>query len=143
MDRTRVLVVDDHPIVRMGICRILSSAPDFDVVCETANGEDAVQKAQEHLPDVVLLDISLPGINGIEAARRIRAVSPLSHVILMSEHDSSNMVEEAFLAGGDGYVLKSEAGQELLNAIQSVQGGTQYVSESIGVSQAVSTFNIN
>ena len=143
MDHTRVLVVDDHAIVRMGICRILSSAPDFDVVCETANGEDAVQKAQEHLPDVVLLDISLPGINGIDAARRIRAVSPVSHVIFMSEHDSSNMVKEAFLAGGNGYILKSEAGQELLNAMRIVQAGKQYISGSIRLSQALSTFNIN
>ncbi|MCU1296044.1 MAG: response regulator receiver [Acidobacteriaceae bacterium] len=143
MHRTRVLVVDDHPVVRMGICRILSFAPDFDIVCESANGEDAVEKAQEFLPDVVLLDISLPGINGIEAARRIRAVSPLSHVIFMSEHDSSNLVKEAFLAGGNGYILKSEAGQELLNAIRIVQGGKRYVSGSISVSEAASPSSSN
>jgi DNA-binding NarL/FixJ family response regulator len=128
------LVVDDHPIVRLGVCRILSSVPDFDILCETATGEDAVQKAEEHLPDLVLLDISLPGINGIEAARHIRTTSPLSHVIFMTEHNSADMVKEAFNAGGNGYILKSEAGQELLNAIRSVQGGKRYLSESIGVS---------
>jgi two-component system invasion response regulator UvrY len=133
--RTRVLVVDDHDVVRKGLCRIIASVPEFDIVCETASGEDAVEKAQEHLPDIVLLDIGLPGISGIEAARRIRAVSPASHILFVSQHNSIHMVREALSAGGAGYLLKSEAGRELLHAIRSVQGGVQYVSEAIAFSQ--------
>jgi len=127
----------------MGICRILSSVSDFDILCETGTGEDAVQQAQEYLPDLVLLDISLPGINGIEAMRHIRTISPLSHVIFMTENDSVNMVRKALHAGGHGYVLKSEAGKELLNAIRSVQGGKRYLSGSIDLSQTDSTFSTN
>jgi two-component system invasion response regulator UvrY len=129
--RTRVLVVDDHDIVRKGLCQIIASVPEFDIVCETASGEDAVEKAQEHLPDIVLLDISLPGISGIEAARRIRAVSPASRLLFVSQHNSIHMVREALSAGGAGYLLKSEAGRELLSAIRSIQSGVQYVSEAI------------
>jgi DNA-binding NarL/FixJ family response regulator len=132
--RTRVLVVDDYDVVRRGICSILSADPEFDIVCETSTGEEAVAKAQEHLPDIVLLDISLPGIGGLEAARSIRAVSPLSHILFMSQHDSRGMVDEAFRAGGTGYLLKSEAGRELLSAIRAVRCGTQYISERVAFS---------
>jgi DNA-binding NarL/FixJ family response regulator len=105
--RTRVLVVDDHDVVRKGLCQIIASVPEFDIVCEAASGEDAVEKAQEHLPDIVLLDTRLPGISGIEAARRIRAVSPASRLLFESQHNSIHMVREALSAGGAGYLLKS------------------------------------
>jgi DNA-binding NarL/FixJ family response regulator len=133
--RTRVLVVDDHDVVRKGLCQIIASVPEFDIVCETASGEDAVEKAQEHLPDIVLLDTRLPGINGIEAARRFRAVSPASRLLFESQHNSIHMVREALSAGGAGYLQTSEAGRELLNAIRSIQGGVQYVSEAIAFSR--------
>jgi two-component system invasion response regulator UvrY len=129
--QARVLVVDDHDVVRRGICSILSADPEFDIICETSTGEAAVAKAQEHSPDIVLLDIGLPGISGLEAARRIRAVSPRSRILFLSQHDSQEMVREAFRAGGAGYLLKSEAGRELSHAIRAVLGGTRYVSESI------------
>jgi two-component system invasion response regulator UvrY len=131
---TRVLVVDDHDVVRKGICRIIASVPEFDIVCETASGEDAVEKAQEHLPDIVLLDISLAGISGIEVARRIRAISRDSRILFVSQHNSIHVVREALSAGGAGYLLKSEAGRELLNAMRSVQRGVRYVSEGIAFS---------
>lgn len=134
MHQTRILVVDDHDIVRRGICSILSSVSEFNVICETSTGEEAVAKAHEHLPDIVLLDIGLPGISGLEAARGIRAASPMSRILFMSQHNSQEMVREAFLAGGTGYLVKSEAGCELLSAIRAVQGGTRYVSGSIAVS---------
>jgi DNA-binding NarL/FixJ family response regulator len=131
MHHTRILVVDDHDAVRRGICSILSTVPEFDIVCETSTGEEAVAKAQGYLPDIVLLDISLPRIGGLEAARSIRAVSPLSRILFMSQYDSKEMVQEAFSAGGTGYLLKSDAGRELLNAIRAVQVGTLYVSDKI------------
>jgi two-component system, NarL family, response regulator NreC len=131
MSVIRILVVDDHAVIRRAICSLLSNDPILDVVCETADGEDAVRKAEELQPDLVLLDISLPGISGIEAARRIRSLSPNSRIIFLSQHDSRQMVEDAVRAGGHGYVAKMDAGSELLKAIRAVREGKRFVSERI------------
>jgi DNA-binding NarL/FixJ family response regulator len=88
MPALRLLVVDDHAIVRRSICFLLAQELTLDVICQTTSGEDAVTKAEELQPDMVLLDIGLPGINGIEAARQIRNVSPKSRIIFLSQHDS-------------------------------------------------------
>ena len=130
MSAIRILVVDDHEVIRRVICSLLSSDPTLDVVCQTADGEQAVLKAQELQPDLVLLDISLPGISGIEAARRIRSSSPNSHIIFLSQHDSLQVVESAMRMGGHGYVAKIDAGSELLNAIRIVSAGEQFVSQT-------------
>ena len=127
----RILVVDDHEVVRRAICSLLTNDSTLDVVCQTADGEQAVVKAEELQPDLVLLDISLPGISGIEAARRISRVSPNSHIIFLSQHDSLQMVEDALRAGGHGYVAKMDAGSELLKAIRSVREGKRFVSQRI------------
>ena len=126
-----VLVVEDHPVVRRAVCALLSSDPILNVVCEAADGEQAVQKAEELQPDLVLMDISLPGISGIEAARRIRRVSTKSSIIFLSQHDSLQMVKDALNVGGHGYVAKIDAGQELLKAISLVREGKQFVSQRI------------
>jgi DNA-binding NarL/FixJ family response regulator len=131
MPKVRILVVDDHDAVRRSICSLLSDDPSLDVICETANGEDAVQKAREHEPDLVLLDISLPGISGIEAAHQIRKASTQSKIIFLSQHDSLHMATEALKTGGHGYVSKIDAPSELLEAIQSVLGGNRFVSQRI------------
>jgi DNA-binding NarL/FixJ family response regulator len=131
MSAIRILVVDDHDVIRRVICSLLSSDPTLDVVCQTADGEQAVLKAKELQPDLVLLDISLPGISGIEAARRIRSSSPNSHIIFLSQHDSLQVVESAMRMGGHGYVAKTDAGSELLMAIRSVSAGEQFVSQRI------------
>jgi two-component system response regulator NreC len=133
-----ILVVDDHEVVRRAICSVLSSDPLLNVICQTADGEEGVRKAQEFQPDLVLLDISLPGISGIEAARRIRRVSPKSRIIFLSQHDSLQMVKDALNVGGHGYVAKIDAGPELLKAIRAVREGKQFVSQRI-VSQGWST----
>ena len=127
----RVLVVDDHAIVRRTICELLSRDPTLDVVCQTASGEEAVQKAQELQPDLVLMDISLPGMSGIEAARQVRSVSPKSYIIFLSQHDSLQMANEAMKAGGHGYITKIDAASELLAAIRSVREGNRFVSQRI------------
>lgn len=127
----RILVVDDHQVVRRVVCSILSLDSSLDVVSETSDGEQAVEKADELHPDVVLLDISLPGISGIEAGRRIRRVSPDSRIIFLSQHDSLQMVEDALRVGGRGYVAKMDAGAELLQAIRTVSEGKQFVSQRI------------
>ena len=126
-----VLVVEDHPVVRRAVCALLSSDPILNVVCEAADGEQAVQKAEELQPDLVLMDISLPGISGIEAARRIRRVSTKSSIIFLSQHDSLQMVKDALNVVGHGYVAKIDAGQELLKAISLVREGKQFVSQRI------------
>jgi DNA-binding NarL/FixJ family response regulator len=127
----RLLVVDDHAVVRRSICSLLSQDPTLDVICETASGEEAVEKAGELHPDLVLLDIGLPRISGIEAARQIRRVSPNSQIIFLSQHDSLNMAKEAMKVGGHGYVTKIDAGPELLKAIHAVREGTRFVSQRI------------
>jgi DNA-binding NarL/FixJ family response regulator len=131
MSVIRVLVVEDHPVVRRAVCALLSGDPILNVVCETADGEQAVQKAEEFQPDLILMDISLPGISGIEAARRIRRVSPKSRIIFLSQHDSLQMVKDALNVGGHGYVAKTDAGLELLKAISLVREGKQFVSRRI------------
>ena len=131
MSAIRILVVDDHEVIRRVICSLLSSDPTLDVVCQTADGEQAVLKAKELQPDLVLLDISLPGISGIEAAKRIRKISPNSHIIFLSQHDSLQVVESAMRMGGHGYVAKIDAGSELLRAISTVSAGGQFISQRI------------
>jgi two-component system, NarL family, invasion response regulator UvrY len=131
MSSVEVLVVDDHAMVRKAICALLSSDPILNVICETSDGEQAVEKAEEFQPDLVLMDISLPGISGIEAARRIRRVSPQSQIIFLSQHDSLQMVKDALNVGGHGYVTKIDAGLELLKAIRTVREGKQFVSQRI------------
>ena len=131
MSAIRILVVDDHHIVRRAICSLLSSDPTLNVICETANGEEAVLKAEELQPDLVLLDISLPGISGIEAARRISGVSANSNIIFLSQHDSLQMVQDALHVGGHGYVAKMDAGSDLLTAIRAVNAGKRFVSQRI------------
>jgi DNA-binding NarL/FixJ family response regulator len=129
--RVRVLVVDDHAMMRQAICDLLSRDPTLDVICQTASGEEAVSKAEELQPDLVLLDIGLRGISGVEAARQIRKISPQSHIIFLSQYDSLRMVNEALKVGGHGYVAKVDAGLELLSAIRTVRDGTQFVSQRI------------
>ena len=131
MPKLRVLVVDDHAVVRRVVCALLSQDPTLDVICQTATGEDAVIKAAELRPDLIVLDIGLPGISGIEAARQIRQVSPTSKIIFLSQHDSLQMAREALGVGGRGYVTKIDAAAELLTAIRSLECGDFFVSERL------------
>jgi DNA-binding NarL/FixJ family response regulator len=126
-----LLVVDDHELVRRSICKLLSNDKTLDVICQTTNGEDAVRKAQELKPDLILMDITLPGISGIEATRRIRRVSPESQIIFLSQHDSLHMVRDALQTGGHGYVTKDDAALDLIKAIRAVRDGSRFVSKRI------------
>ena len=131
MSSVRVLVVDDHAGVRNMICSLLSQESAVNAVFQAANVEEAVTKADLLQPDLVLLDIGLQGITGLEAARQIPKVSPQTKIIFLSQHDSLHMANEALKIGGHGYVSKMDAGTELLKAIQSVREGTRFVSQRI------------
>ena len=110
----RVLVVDDSEIVRRGICLILQTQADIKIVCEAADGADAVRKVREHRPDVVLLDITMPVMNGFEAARHIKHEFPATLIVVVSQSDSAPFAREAIAAGASGYVVKSNASTDLI-----------------------------
>jgi two-component system nitrate/nitrite response regulator NarL len=125
--KIRVLVVDDHAIVRGFICRLLEAESQFEIVCEAVMGAEAVAKASESQPDVVVLDLNLPDMSGLEVTRRIRWAAPLAEILMLSEHDGP-FVREAFRAGARGYLLKSDSPSELVTAIRTVNQGHPYVS---------------
>lgn len=122
----RVLVVDDHEAVRRGVYAILGSRRDIEVCGEAADGSDAVDKARSLKPDLIVMDISMPVMDGISAAREIRKMSPDTAIIVLSMHDSSQLVETAKGLGLRGYVTKSEAASSLLQAVDSVIAGRPF-----------------
>jgi len=127
----RVLVVEDFEPFRRFVESILRKQPELQIVCEVSDGLEAVQKAQQLQPDLILLDIGLPNLNGIEAAQRIRKLSPKSKILFVSQETSTNVVEGALASGGSGYVFKTNARNELLTAVNAVLGGKRFVSASL------------
>ena len=127
----RVLIVDDHAVIRRGVQGILSTYPEWDLCGEADNGQDAIRLAGELAPEVVIMDVSMPGMNGLEATRIIHEVLPETKVLLLTLHSSSEFVRSAFRAGARGYVLKSHAENELVRALNVVIGEGTYVSPAI------------
>ena len=127
----RVLVVDDFEPWCDLVCSTLEKLPELRIVSRALDGLEAVHKAQELQPDLILLDMGLPTMNGIEAARRIREVSPTSKILFVSENRSVDVAEEALSTGADGYVVKSAAASELLPAVEAVLQGKKFVSASL------------
>jgi DNA-binding NarL/FixJ family response regulator len=126
-----VLLVDDHIYIRKGIRYLLEATEDIGVVATAANGVEAVAKARSHQPDVVILDISMPLMNGIEACRQIHASCPHTHILALSIFPDKEYVESALEAGAQGYVLKDQIGDELVEAIRSISQGRRYFSEKV------------
>lgn len=118
-----VVVVDDHPMFRDGVRTLLASVPDVDVVGQAATGEEAVRVATEHRPDVVLMDLNLPGISGVEATARVLRASPGTAVLVLTMLDDDGSVVAAMRAGARGYVLKGAGQEELLAALRTVAEG--------------------
>jgi two-component system, NarL family, response regulator NreC len=128
----RVLIVDDHALVRSGLRLLLEAEDDVTVEDEAGNAEEAVRKARLHKPDVVLLDIVMPGGSGLEAAPAIKEAAPKSRILVLSMQDDPSYVRQAFSAGANGYLLKEAADAELVAAVREVAAGGSYVHPTLG-----------
>src|SRR6476660_9067857 len=123
----RVLVVEDHELFRRFICPTLGQGSELQIIGEASDGLQAVRRAEELRPDLIVLDIGLPSLNGIEAARQIRRLSPKSKILFVSQESSVDVVREALGTAASGYIVKSDAGRELLEAVSAVLRGEQFV----------------
>jgi DNA-binding NarL/FixJ family response regulator len=132
----RVVVAEDHHLVRQGICKLLEDAGDMEVVGEAANGKDALTQIKLVHPDVVVLDISMPQLNGLETLIQTRVMKPSPQVVILSMHADSDMVQQALRGGALGYVLKQSVADELLAAVRAAHRGGVYLSS--GVAQVLS-----
>ena len=117
----RVLVVDDNESVRRSIRQLLQSQADIEIVAEAVDGEDAIRKAREHLPDVVILDLTMPNMSGLEAAHILKHEFPSMHILIVSQHDARGFQWAALAAGASGYVLKSNAAKDLIPELRKIQ----------------------
>jgi DNA-binding NarL/FixJ family response regulator len=129
--RITILLADDHGVVRQGFRRILESQPDMEIVGEAANGREAIERATELAPDVVVMDVAMPELNGIEATRRLMESSPHTRVLALSMHKDAVYVREILRAGARGYLLKDSIDADLLAAVRAVAHGEAYLSPAI------------
>jgi DNA-binding NarL/FixJ family response regulator len=127
---TRILVADDHGIVRAGIKLLLERQTGMHVVAEASDGAEAVELALRTRPDLCILDVGMPRLTGLQAAREIRAQMPEARVLMLSMHDDEHYLFEALKAGASGYVLKREADQDLVGAVRAVQGGEAFLTNA-------------
>jgi len=133
MPPLRILVADDHQVVRTGLRTLLESKAGWQVCAEAANGREAVEKAGALQPDVAVLDIGMPLLNGVEATRQIRKVSPRTEVLILTMHDSEHMIQGVLDAGAQGYILKDDADKNLLAAVESMRRHKPYLSPRVSV----------
>ena len=131
MNVIRILLADDHTVVRKGLCLLLESHPGFKVIAEAANGREAVAMAEAHKPDVAVLDIAMPLLNGIEAARQIADRLPQTAIVFLSMHSDEGYVLKALKSGAKAYLLKDSAEYDLINAIKAVTEGKAFFSPAI------------
>ncbi len=128
---SRVLIVEDSEPFRRFVCSAFAKRPELQVVGEVTDGLAAVRTAKELQPDLIVLDIGLPSLNGIEVARRIRKLSPMSKILFVSQETSADVVEEALRTGAHGYVVKADAGRELLEGVHAVLRGEPFVGKRL------------
>ena len=123
----RILIADDHGVVRAGLRALLDGVGDLEVVGDASDGSEALRVAEQLRPDIVLLDISMPGVGGIEVTRRLRELLPLTRVLILTVHEDGTLLREAIRAGAAGYLLKRAVEPEIMAAIHTVQRGELYV----------------
>jgi DNA-binding NarL/FixJ family response regulator len=128
---SRVLVVDDHAVIRRGVQGILGAYPEWELCGEAENGQEAIKLAETLKPEIIIMDVSMPVLNGLEATRIIHELLPNTRILLLTLHSSTELVRTAFRAGARGYVLKSDAEHELVRALNVVIGDGTYVSPGI------------
>jgi len=142
MNKTKILIVDDHAIVRMGLASLLGTRAEFDVVGEAGNGEAALRKAARLKPDVILLDMVMPGMDGAETTRKLIEAEPSSRILILTSYGTSDGIARALEAGALGAVIKTLDLKDLVKAIREIASGKKYVSDEIeemlGSSQPVS-----
>ena len=131
MDKIRILIADDHAVVREGTRRILERDPDLDVVAEAGDGEEAVRRAGDLRPDVAIMDIAMPKLDGIQATRQIKALYPTIAVLILTAYDDDQFVFSFLEAGAAGYLLKSVRGPELIDAVRAVHAGESVLHPAI------------
>ena len=134
MNTVRILIAEDHTIVRKGLCSILKNEKDIDVIGEAENGKEAIKKVEELTPDVVVMDISMPLLNGLEATRQIKRRFPEVKVLILTVHSNEEYISEILKAGASGYLVKKAAPEELVAAIHAVAQGNSFLSPSISKS---------
>lgn len=131
MDKTKILIVDDHAIVRMGLASLLGTRPEYEVVGDAGNGETALRKAARLKPDVILLDMVMPGMDGAETTRHLIENNPQSRILILTSYGTSDGIARALEAGALGAVIKTLDFKDLVKAIQSVAAGKKYISDEI------------
>ena len=141
MAHTRVMLSDDHPFVRKGLRTILESTGEYEVCGEAGDGDQTLELATRLAPDILILDISMPPPNGLEVAARLRNSLPQTKILLITMHDSEEMLRAAAAAGVAGYLLKSDAEQLLIDALQSLQEGKLFVSPTFDLSLVKQLFD--
>ena len=127
MNKIKLLVVDDHAIMRDGIRALLSLHDDLEIVGEASEGNEAIEKAQKLMPDIIIMDIAMPGMDGLEATRRIKKKNPRAKILILTQHDNREYIISAVKAGVTGYVSKRALGVELVSAIHAVHGGESFL----------------
>ncbi len=130
----RILVADDHQVVRTGLRTLLESKTGWQVCAEAANGREAVEKAGQLKPDVAVLDIGMPLLNGVEATRQIRKLSPQTEILILTMHDSELLIQEVLAAGAHGYILKDDADRNLVAAVDALRRHKPYLSSRVSES---------
>lgn len=125
--RVRILTVDDHPMIRAGLAAVLSAEPDLDVVAEASNGQEALERFREHQPDVVLMDLRMPVLDGLGATRAILSEFPGAHIVVLTTYDGDEDIHRALDAGARGYLLKDMLRTEVLNVVRAVHGGRKAI----------------
>ena len=127
----RILVADDHEVVRHGVRSLLEAHPGWEVIAEASDGRDAVEKASQMHPDVVILDIGMPNLNGLEATRQILRGHPGARVLILTMHESEQVVREVLEAGARGFLLKSDAGRDLVAAVEALQRNKTFFTSKV------------